>query len=114
MIHNDMNNTHIEHIVMRRVRTIRIMRALLSNGALAILALVVALWGIGREVWVARVLQNAPHNIAFAPAFYLAAFMHTRLVVQALSLATLAALILLARETAQGLAALLTPNRAHA
>lgn len=95
------NESNIERVVMRRVHTVHALKPLVSIGTLAVVVLVAALWAIGREVWVARVLENAPHNISALPHFYLAAFSHTRLVVQILSAATLAALILLARETAR-------------
>lgn len=109
MTNNTMNNqSRIEHIVMRRVRRIRALRPLISSGALASAVFVVALWGIGREVWVARVLQNAPRNATMLPQFYLAAFDHTRFVVQLLTLLTLASLVYLARETARGLALVFT------
>ncbi|MHB0865547.1 MAG: hypothetical protein ACYC1Y_01425 [Minisyncoccota bacterium] len=102
MTNNTMTDqSNIERIVMRRVRRVRMLRALLSNAMLATLVFALALWGIGREVWVARVLENSPHDIASLPQFYLAAFDHTRFIVQALSLVTLAALITLARETAR-------------
>ena len=98
-----MDNTHtdIERIVMRRVHLIRILQLVISTVVLAILTSIAALWGIGREVWVAHVLQNAPATIADIPAFYLAAFLHTHVIVQVLSLLTLASLIFLARETAR-------------
>ena len=104
MTNNSMNDqSPIERVVMRRVRRIRALRPIVSSGALAVLVCTGALWGIGREVWVARVLQNAPHNVTMLPQFYIAAFDHTRLIVQALTLLTLASLIYLARETARGL-----------
>ncbi len=104
MTNNGMNDqSSIERIVMRRVRRIHALRPIISSGAFAALVFVAALWGIGREVWVARVLENAPHNVTMLPQFYLAAFDHTRLIVQALTLLTLASLIYLARETARGL-----------
>jgi hypothetical protein len=59
---------------------------------------VLALWGIGREVWVARVFANGPQDF-IGHAFYLTyAFEHTRLVVQSLTLLTLASVIYIARE----------------
>ena len=101
MTNNMMSNrSNIERVVMRRVQVIRALRPILSFDALVALVLVIALWGIGREVWVARVLENAPRDAAALPQFYLAAFEHTRLVVQALALLTLASLVYLARETA--------------
>lgn len=94
----------IEIAVMRRVRVVRVLRMLTSNAVLAMLVLLVALWGIGREVWVARVLANGPQDLVGHAQYLAYAFLHTRLVVQALSLATLASLVYLARETAQHLA----------
>ena len=109
-----MNDTRsdIERVVMRRVRLIRILWLVVSTGMLALLALVSALWGIGKEVWVARVFENAPTGFADSLDFYLAAFAHTRLVVQTLTLATLASLAFLAYEVARLIASYLTPARA--
>ncbi len=104
--------TKIERVVMRRVRTISVLRPLFSGGALAALILVAALWGIGREVWVAKVLANGPQDF-FGHARYLGyAFEHTRLVVQALSLAVLAAMLYLARSAADLAVGTLLPARA--
>ncbi|MFI5260571.1 MAG: hypothetical protein ACHQU0_02135 [Candidatus Paceibacteria bacterium] len=95
-----MTDTHtdIERIVMRRVHLIRILKFIISTIVLAMLAVVAAVWGIGREVWVARVFQNAPVNFADLPNFYLAAFLHTRFIVQALVVLSLVSLGFLARE----------------
>ncbi len=122
MTNNDMNNplgrnptgetSNIERVVMRRVAFIRAVRPFISNGALASYVLVLALYAIGREVWVARVLENAPANLVELPSFYFSAFSHTGLVVQALSIVTLAALVSLARETARLLVSVFTPARA--
>ncbi len=108
------NPSNIERVVMRRVRIIRLARPLFSMEALALVALVIALLGIGREVWVAHVFQNAPHsdNVLAIGRFYIAAFENTRLLVQVLALTTLAAIVYLARETAKNLTSLLTPVRA--
>ncbi len=93
--------TNIEHIVMRRVHRIHRLRYVISGQMLAALLVVAALYGIGREVWVARVFENAPHSLPQLSHFYLYAFEHTRLVVQALTLLTIASVIYLARETAK-------------
>lgn len=78
----------IERVVMRRVRMAHALRPLLSGGALALAIFVFALWGIGREVWVAQVFANAPHaGILASFKFFLYAFENTRITVQALSLA---------------------------
>ena len=90
--------SNIERIVMRRILLIRILRLIISTFVFATLTSVAALWGIGREVWVARVFENAPEHIADVPNFYFAAFMHAHLIVQILTIFTLVSLIFLARE----------------
>lgn len=111
MMNNIMNEqSNIERIVMRRVLLIRILRLVISTAVLAVLTTIAALWGIGKEVWVARVFENAPHNIGNLPNFYFAAFMHTHLIVQILTLLTLASLIYLAWETVRLIAHILTPT----
>lgn len=95
------NESNIERIVMRRVHLIRLLALIISTATLAVLTFVAALWGIGREVWVARVFQNAPSSVTDLPRFYLDAFIHTRLIVQALAVLTLISLGFLAREVAR-------------
>ena len=92
------NQSDIERIVMRRVHLIRILQLVISTAVLTILTSVATLWGIGREVWVANVLQNAPNGIFDLPHFYFEAFTHTRFIVQVLVVLTLTSLIFLARE----------------
>ena len=105
--------TNIEKNVMRRIHIIHALRPVISLGALSVFVFVVALWGIGREVWVARVFENMPHGDVLALSrFSLAAFDHARLVVQALTLLTLASLLYLARETTRLISSALTPVRA--
>jgi hypothetical protein len=104
--------SNIERIVMQRVHLIRALRFVIGSGALSMLVSLVALWGIGREVWVAHVLQNAPKNIGDLPQFYLSAFEHTNVVVQALVLVALAAVAYLAREIIRLLGIVSTPSRA--
>jgi hypothetical protein len=99
----------IERTVMRRVRIVRVLRILFSNTVLAAVAATAALWGIGREVWVAKVFANGPHDFFGHAAYLVYAFEHTHLTVQLLSLITLAALITLARETARALSSLFIP-----
>ena len=100
-----MNNTqsNIERIVMQRVHLIRALRFAISSGVFSTLVSVLALWGIGREVWVARVLQNAPANPFDLLRFYFAAFVHTSLIVQVLILLTLTCLLYVAREIARAI-----------
>lgn len=102
MMNNTMNNTHqpseIERIVMQRVHLIRALRFAVSNSVFSTLVSLLALWGLGREVWVARVLQNAPANFLDIPRFYVAAFLNTNLIVQLLVLLIVASALYLALE----------------
>lgn len=112
-----MNNTttsgsNIERAVMRRIHLIRILGLVISTVTLAALTLVLALWGIGKEVWVERVFQNAPKDVVNLPNFFIAAFGHTRLVVQVLALFTFASFVYLARKTVQLIISTFIPPRA--
>lgn len=106
------NPSDIERVVMRRVRLIRILALVLSTIALAALTACAALWGIGKEVWVARVFENAPRDPRDLPNFYLVAFLHTRLAVQVLTVLTLVSFAYLAREIAREAAAAIALRRA--
>jgi hypothetical protein len=86
---------------MRRVRLIRVLRLVISTVVLAVLTFVAALWGIGREVWVARVFENAPRDFASLPNFYIAAFLHTHFIVQVLTVLTLGSFLYLIVELAR-------------
>lgn len=97
-----MNNpSSLEKAVMRRVYAIYILRPFFSGIALAAGIFAAALWGIGREVWVARVLENAPKDTVQMAQFYASAFGHTHGIVQILILISCGALVYVARETAQ-------------
>lgn len=99
-MNNAMNNqSPIERAVMRRIHLIRILGLIISMTALAVLTFILALWGIGKEVWVARVFQNAPADFINLPNFLISAFGNTRLVVQILAILTFASFIYLARAT---------------
>ena len=107
--------SNIEKVVMKRVYRMRVLRALSSSTILAAAVAAAALYGIGREVWVAKVFINMPQvtNLSAQTSFWSAAFLHTHLIVEALIVATLLALIILARESARLLASLLfAPARA--
>ena len=106
------NKTDIERIVMRRVHLIRILKLIISTVAFAALASIAALWGIGREVWVARIFENAPSDPGRLFTFYLSAFTHTHLIVQALVVLTFVSLSFLVRETIRLIKNLSTPSRA--
>ena len=95
-----MTDTHtdIEHIVMRRVHLIRILKLVISTAVFAALALAAALWGIGQEVWVAHVFENSPDGFFGRFGYLWYAFTHTRLLVQVLTVLTLTSLGFLLRE----------------
>ena len=107
-----MTDSMIKKTVMRRVRTIHVVRPFVSETALATLVAVVALWGIGREGWVAKVFENTPVDVVSATRFFASAFSETELIVQALSLLALVSIIYLARETAKLITISLIPARA--
>ncbi len=98
-------DSSISYTVMKRVRRIHAMRSLVAPAA-SLVALALALWGIGREVWVAKVLENMPSlaDVPHVVAFFASAFLATDLFVQSLSIVALAALIWLARGIAKSLA----------
>lgn len=93
------DQTNIERVVMRRVRIIRILALIISTAVLAGITFVVALWGIGKEVWVAHVFQNGPQDYFGRTGYLWYAFLHTRFIVQVLILLTLGCLLFLIRET---------------
>ncbi|MFA5942746.1 MAG: hypothetical protein WC798_03695 [Candidatus Paceibacterota bacterium] len=95
--------TDIEKNVMRRVRLMRILGLVISTAVLAVITFVLALWGIGKEVWVARVFENAPVSLNNMFTFYFSAFMHTRLIVQALAILTFVSFLYLLRATARAI-----------
>lgn len=94
------NNTSsdIEYAVMRRVRTVHMLRPFVSGTTLALALALFALWGIGREVWVARVFENAPTDLLLAPRFFADAFLNTQIAVQALSLAAFGGIVWFFRD----------------
>jgi len=98
-----MNNTmteqsDIEKNVMRRVRRIRILRMVISGVVFAMTAIILALYAIGREVWVARVFENGPQGTYGHILYLIYALEHTRFVVQILVLICVASFVFLVRE----------------
>ena len=104
--------TNIEKNVMRRVRTIYYLRPVVSGEVFSMLVMAVALYGIGREVWVARVIENAPLTATEIPRFYLFAFLNTDTVVQVLSVLAFIAVLYLARATAHSVTQMFSFARA--
>lgn len=92
--------TNIHKTVMRRVRTIHALRSASTGAGASILLLILSLYLIGREVWVARVWHNMPSiaDVGSFATFFTYAFTHTRLSVQVLTLLAIFALLWLARE----------------
>ncbi|MDB5194875.1 MAG: hypothetical protein JWO84_59 [Parcubacteria group bacterium] len=80
---------------MRRVRVIHAVRPLLSGTALGSFLFLLALYGIGREVWVSHVIANMPAlaDVAAVTRFFVAAFLNTRFIVQVLTVLGGAALV---------------------
>ncbi len=104
-------NSSIKKNVMRRVYIVYALRPIVSAGALAVLVLAGALWGIGREVWVAHVLNNMPQFTHFyaLSQFWVYAFLHTHMIVQVLVLMSIFAIVYLARTMARLIPVLLLP-----
>jgi len=102
-MNNTMNESPIEQIVMGRVRRIAVLRMIISGAVFAITLVLLALYGLGREVWVARIFENGPQDFLGHALYLLYAFEHTRFVVQALALVCIASFLYLAREVAKGI-----------
>lgn len=104
----------IKPIVMRRVQFIRTFRPLVSDVSAATVLFLLALYGIGHEVWVAQVVANMPplFDVAAVSNFMIAAFLNTEFFVQVLALAAVVAGVWLARGVGISLAQSLT--QAHA
>ncbi|OYV27009.1 MAG: hypothetical protein B7W98_02725 [Parcubacteria group bacterium 20-58-5] len=104
------DRSHIESVVMRRVRRITWLRLIISGGVFAVALALLALYGIGREVWVARVFANGPQDFIGHALYLVYAFEHTRFVVQGLVLVCLGSFLFLAREIARAVAVLSVPQ----
>jgi hypothetical protein len=102
--------SNIEQVVMARVGRIYILRFIFNGFVGSALLLLAALYAIGREVWVARVFENAPGDLFASAQFFLSAFSHTQFVVQLLTLVAAVSLIYLARATARLVTGALVPQ----
>jgi hypothetical protein len=85
---NTMTNFSLKQTVLMRVRAVHTLRTYFFPALCALLLLVLALAGLGREVWVAHVIANMPQptHIAALLRFLAAAFLNTTYVVQVLSI----------------------------
>ena len=88
----------IERIVMRRVHRISVLRIVVSGTVFAVTLALLTLYGIGREVWVARVFENGPQGLGAHALYLMYAFEHTRFVVQTLAVTCVGSFVYLARE----------------
>lgn len=100
-----MTNSRIKQVVLRRARFIRAVRPFVSGTALATVLSVGSLYALGREVWVARVLENmpSPANFAAMLRFFEVAFLNTSFAVQVLSLVLVFGMLWVARDTARNI-----------
>ena len=92
---NTMSESKIHATVMSRVHTIYFFQSPVTTLTSAAVIFILAMWGIGREVWVARVFQNMPSLVDWDAVlrFYLTAFLDTRFIVQVLSVIAIGAFV---------------------
>ncbi len=97
-----MPNSRIQNVVLRRARTIALLRPLMSGATLGVLVIAASLYVISREVWVARVFENmpSPANITAFFRFFEVAFLNTSFAVQVLTLLMVAGMYWVARDIA--------------
>ena len=100
-----MTKSSIRKIVLRRARFIHVVRPLLSGTLFGALAAILALYFLGREVWVARVFENMPSlmDVAALTMFLERAFLNTSFAVQVLTVVLVAGVIWAARDTAHSI-----------
>jgi len=99
-----MNESEIEKVVMRRVRRISVLRIIISGAVFAVTLALLALYGLGREVWVAKVFENGPQDFLGHTLYLIYALEHTRFVVQVLAIICFVSVLYLVRECARALA----------
>lgn len=78
---------------MRRIKIIRFFRPVVSTHILSLAAVLLALWGIGREVFVAQVFANMTSlsGLNAFVSFGVTAILHTTMLVQVLVLVSVVA-----------------------
>lgn len=96
-------NSEIKRKVMMRIYIAYVLRPIISTGTVSALVFIAALWGIGREVWVARVFNNMPQltHVAALTQFWTYAFLHTHFIVQALVVMSIIATVYFARSVSK-------------
>ncbi len=98
-----MTNSRIKSVVLRRVRFMHRVRPFVSGTALALALVLVSVYSISREVWVARVIENmpSPANVAAFWRFVEIAFLNTSFAVQVLSVFLIAGTVWVTRDLAR-------------
>ncbi len=93
-------SSSVSRVVMQRIRIMHALRPFVSGTALASVLFLIAVWGIGREVWVAHVIANMPSasDISAVVRFFVSAFLNTRFIVQALTILAGGAFVFALRE----------------
>lgn len=95
----------VEQNVMAAVSTIYLARTLLSGTALKLYTLVLSVFAFGKLVWISKVFENlrevAQGGVASVGNFFLAAFEHAHISVQATLLIAVVAAALLAVDLAR-------------
>jgi len=94
------NNSNIKKNVMRRVYIIRTLKLIVSEKTFAMFVIIFSFWGVGREVWVAKVFANGPHDFWGHFQYLAYAFAHTHFLVQMLVVLAVSATAYLARAFA--------------
>jgi len=98
-----MTNSRIKTVVLRRARFIYTVRPFLSGTVLGLVVAGISLYALGREVWVARVLENIPVQAGALAVlrFFEVAFMNTTFAVQVLSVLLVFGVLWIARDAAR-------------
>lgn len=99
-------NSRIKAVVLTRARRIHVLRPFLSGTVLGLLVAATSLYALGREVWIARVLENIPvqAGVLAVVRFFEVAFMNTSFAVQALSILLVFGVMWIARDAARTIA----------
>ena len=110
-----MTNTILKQKIMKRVRTIYMLRKVINPFTLKCALLVSFLATVVSFVSTQSILANMPHILDLTAFFYFSkyAFLHTEFLVQALTLGTVGVTLWLARDIVRSLAFAPEHNMAH-